>query len=159
MSGDVDKIQLGEVMLFRAPKDKPVLIATTEGGHTAVVDPKEWTDLPSCLHRIALEAGCITDNMSSDSINYRKTQSAKNRKTEEGPNARIREILLAWKENPQPGFLTFSGKPNLTRLAKEAGFGVVRDDVMRMWSEITNTPERKDGISRKIAAVPEGVEA
>ena len=146
-------------MLFSSPTDKPIFVATTDGRTATVPAKGEWTTLPESMHRRAFELGCVVDGMSEGAINpfYK---AAPERVTEEGPNARILEVLREIKASCQPGDLTFSGKPNLTRLAKRAGFGVNRDDVMRMWADLNKTPDRKDGISRrKVAGIPNEVAA
>ena len=53
-------------MKFKSPSNKPVYIALLSG-HSAYVG-NEWRELPLLMHREALAAGCITDNMDDASI-------------------------------------------------------------------------------------------
>lgn len=121
---------------FRSPTEKPIHLANLFA-QAAVVGP-EFRDLPSGLHQLAFEKGCISNNMTRESY---VPDDADGR--EEGSEARIRDLLRAMKANPGPEDFTKSGAPNLTTLSKTLGFGVIRDDVLKVWAEVKDeeTPE------------------
>lgn len=114
---------------FRSPTEKPISVSSTFGT-CAVVGP-EFREIPSGLHRLALELGCISNTMTQESY---IPEDAEPRV--EGVDERLRDVLRSMKRAPGPDDFTKSGLPNLVTLAKTLGYGVVRDDVIRVWTEI-----------------------
>lgn len=112
-------------MKFKSPSNKPVYIALLSG-HSAYVG-NEWRELPLLMHREALAAGCITDNMDEASI-AAKVESAK-------PEKDRHQILVAtiksMMDEGKPGYFTAADLPNMKTLNKLAGWIVSKEDMMQ----------------------------
>jgi hypothetical protein len=112
-------------MKFRSPGDTPVYISLLSG-HTALIG-SEFRDLPPLLHRKALEAGCLTDNMDEETINARIESARPSEDNQEILIARINEMMTA----PDEGYFTGAGMPNLKVLSRLAGWSVSREEMMQ----------------------------
>lgn len=114
---------------FRSPDEKLVHVSSTFA-QSAVVGP-EWRELPASLHRLALEKGCISSAMSEESINPSHATPRV-----DGVEERLRAVLIEIRDNPGEDDLTKAGIPNMNTLAKKVGYGINRDDALRVWAEV-----------------------
>lgn len=121
-------------MKFKSPSDQPVYIAMLSG-HAAVIG-NEWRELPPFMHREALAAGCITDNMDAETINAMVNDAA--------PKDSNHDILVraikAMMDDPQEGDFTGAALPNLKHLSKRVGWTVNKEDMMQAVHAIANEP-------------------
>lgn len=122
-------------MKFKSPGDEPIYVALLSG-HSAVVTD-EWRELPVMLHREALMAGCITDNMSAEAI-AAKIESAQTGKSN---HEILVETIKGMMDNPQSGYFTGADLPNLKVLSGLAGWTVNKEEMMQAVQEIANEPE------------------
>lgn len=112
-------------MLFKSPSDTPVYVSELSG-HTAVIG-SEWRELPLFMHRQALAAGCITDNMDKATIDAKLKASAPQKTNHDILVLTIKQMM----ENPSSGDFTASDLPNLKNLSKLAGWNVNREEMMQ----------------------------
>lgn len=95
-------------------------------GHAAVIGP-EWREIPPFMHREALSAGCITDNMDEETINARMEASKPDKSKHEILVDAIKSMML----NPKPGDFTGAELPNLKRLSALVGWTVNKEEMMQ----------------------------
>lgn len=125
-------------MKFKSPTEKPVYVASTTSV-CAWVGP-EYRELPACLHREALAKGCITDNMDAASISE-QGQSEPGRIN--APEERLRDVLVELSVRGGAEDFTRDGLPDMRKLTKKCGFGVNREDMVRIWQQIRATQANK----------------
>ncbi len=122
-------------MKFKAPSDQPVYIAMLSG-HSAVIGV-EWRELPVFMHREALAAGCITDNMDAETIAAKIDHAA--------PKDSNHDILVrairAMMDNPKEGDFTNADLPNLKALSKVVGWTVNKEEMMQAVHAIASEGE------------------
>jgi len=118
-------------MQFKSPTGKDIYVATT-GGIAAQVRP-EWRDLPAGLHKAAIMAGCVTDNMAEDVINP-PAPVVSSAEFERGKviESAVKTLLEA---DGTEGF-TAEGVPDLEALSKLTGFDVSRGEMLAAWNEL-----------------------
>lgn len=113
------------MLRFKSPTDTPIHICLLSG-HSAVIGP-EWRELPPLLHRDALIAGCVTDNMDQSSIDARVEAAT--------PDKSRHEILVeavgAMYADNAPGHITQADLPNLKVLSGLVGWAVSKEDMMQ----------------------------
>lgn len=121
-------------MKFKSPTDQPVYIALLSG-HSAVIG-EDWRDLPLFMHREALAAGCITDNMDAETIAAKVDDAA--------PNDSDHDILVrtikAMMDNPADGDFTNADLPNLKHLSAKVGWTVSKEGMMQAVHAIASEP-------------------
>jgi hypothetical protein len=118
-------------MKFKSPTNTDIYVATT-GGICAQVG-SEWRDLPAGLHKAAIMAGCVSDNMAEEVINPPApvVSSAEFERSTVVATA-IKTLLEA---DGTEGF-TKEGVPNLKVLSKLTGFEVDRSEMLGAWHEL-----------------------
>jgi hypothetical protein len=118
-------------MKFKSPTNADIYVATT-GGICAQVGP-EWRDLPAGLHKAAIMAGCVSDNMDPDVINPPAPvlSSAEFDRAAVVSNS-IKTLLEA---DGVEGF-TAEGVPDLVAVSKLSGFEVDRGEMLKAWNEL-----------------------
>lgn len=118
-------------MKFKSPTDTPVYVPSTTSV-CAWVGPT-YRELPAVLHREALIRGCITDNMTAESI---AEQSASEPGRIDGLGERIAEQLREIMVRGDVGDFTKAGLPDLEKLSKRCGFTVTRTDMLAQWKAL-----------------------
>jgi hypothetical protein len=124
---------------FRSPTDN-VLHVTTIFGHAARIGP-DWRELPPILHKPAIAAGAITDNMTADSINA-SNESADPPFSQE---AEIRKAIIAMLGEDDPTNFTNAGVPNLNKLSARCGFTVDREQMQQVWADLDKSSAETAG--------------
>lgn len=117
-----------------APGDKPVLLATTAGGHTFSVHP-EGTDVPKQFYRAALGAGCMPEGM-RDMLVPAKDETEPTRIEIIGKA--IATMMAEVDADPElrVKYLTGDGRPDANVLTTRVGFPVKaaeRDEAFEVW--------------------------
>lgn len=124
---------MSDVTLF-APEDAPVLLATTQGGHTFSVSPN-GTPVPKQFHKAALAAGCVPEEMRGVLKEAaRSTELTRIEIIEKAIDAVMTEVDA--QPDLTPKFLTGDGRPDATELSRRVGFSVKaaeRDEAFELW--------------------------
>lgn len=113
-------------MQFKAPGDKPVNIALTNG-HTAVVDV-EFGELDARFHREAIALGCIPFGTAKEEVTGGQTFDRRQV---------IIDAINAMLDGASEGDFTGDGKPDLRKLSARAGFTVDRSERDTLFAEVT----------------------
>lgn len=124
-------------MKFKSPTEQPVYIAMLSG-HSAVIG-SEWRDLPLFMHREALAAGCITDNMDAATISAKINDAAQQ---ESNHDILMREIK-AMMDDPKEGDFTAAELPHLKALSRRVGWTVNKEEMMQAVHAIANEDENE----------------
>lgn len=119
---------------FRSPDESVIHVAIT-GGHAARVGP-EWRELPPILHKQAIALGCITDNMTAESIAALPVSAKPPFDTAQAIKEGIVKMLES--EDDDDNF-TKAGLPNLNTLSHVVGFSVDREQMQTVWAEMKAT--------------------
>lgn len=124
---------MSEVKLF-APGDSPVLLATTQGGHTFSVSPN-GTPVPKQFHKAALAAGCVPEEMRGA---LKETAESTELTRVEIIEKAIDAVMAEVEAQPDltPKFLTGDGRPDASELSRRVGFAVKaaeRDEAFELW--------------------------
>lgn len=114
---------------FRAPDDKEEVHVSTTAGHAARVG-KEWRELPAIMHKDAIAQGCITDNMTAESI----AAAPKNASPQFSAADEIKKGIVAMLEENEPESFTKDKVPNLKKLSAKVGFNVDREQMQSVWA-------------------------
>jgi len=118
-------------MKFKSPTNADIYVATT-GGICAQVG-SEWRDLPAGLHKAAIMAGCVSDNMAEDVINPPAPVLTSAQFDREAIITNAVKTLL--EADGVEGF-TAEGVPDLDALSKLCGFDVDRGEMLNAWNEL-----------------------
>lgn len=124
---------------------KPLMFKSATGEEVFLSHPPiftvtigdEWVEIPAMFHRMAMAAGCIRNDMSAAAVELMQEGA----KIDPGSNESQDEIILAamrsMAEDDNDDDFTSSGFPNLNKLRARVGFGVERDDMTRLWGQLT----------------------
>lgn len=123
-----------QTIKFRSP-DETTIHVTSLTGHAARVGP-DWRELPPMLHKAAIAAGCITDNMTAEAIAATPQPRDPAFNADAAIKAGIVQMLEA--DKPDENF-TKAGLPNLNVLSHVVGFGVDREQMQKVWAQMQAT--------------------
>jgi hypothetical protein len=119
-----------QTIQFKSPSENVIHVATRQG-HAARVGP-EWRDLPPILHKEAIAAGCITSNMTQESIEA--VHAGDSGVVSHGDQ--LKNAIVAMVDGSDPEDFTAQGVPNLKRLSARTGFNVDRDEMLAVWNDL-----------------------
>ena len=128
-------------MLFRHP-NKEVRIASTAGGHVAIVDT-EWSWVHPVLHAEAMAAGCECDE-AKIVPNVKPQSSAEAAARPVDSDQVIREALQVMLVRDEDGDFTADKNPNTNVVSKIGGMSFRKVDVMRVFNAMTDDAIKQD---------------
>jgi hypothetical protein len=120
---------------FRSPDESEIHVSTTMG-HAARIGP-EWRALPPILHKAAIAAGAITNNMTAAAI-VAKQESASPAFEEAEV---VKKAIAVMLDEDDTANFTAAGMPNLNKLSARCGFSVDRELMQSVWAEMQKAAE------------------
>jgi hypothetical protein len=121
-------------LMFKSPTGEEIFLSLQP--MYSVNIGSEWVEVPAMFHRMAMAHGCIRNDMSADAIKLMEDGSNIEQTTNESHEDIILAALKAMVADDNDDDFTSNGYPDLRKLRARTGFGVDRDDMLRIWEQM-----------------------